>query len=247
MPQDTLIVSNWKMNLNLIDAKKLIHQISNLALPINKKIKNVICPQFLLIPLISKLIEGTEIILGSQDCHQKINGSFTGDSSIELVKEFGCKFVIIGHSERRKNYNESNNLIREKANLVRKFGLSPIICIGESLYERKKKDFLQVISTQLNECVEPKEEVVIAYEPIWAIGSGLTPTIDEILEIKNFTLSFLKKEKDSKKITFLYGGSVDSKNYFNIVSNTNINGALIGGASIKKDEIKKILTKSYFN
>ncbi len=247
MPQNTLIVSNWKMNLNLISAKKLIEQIKDLTLPTNKKIKNIICPQFLLIPLISKLIKGTEIILGSQDCHHEINGSFTGDSSIELIKSFDCKYVIIGHSERRNYHNELNNLIRKKADLVRKFGLCPIICIGESFQERKENNFLKVISSQLKECVEPKKDVIIAYEPIWAIGSGLTPKIGEILEIKNYICNYLKKEKEIKKITFLYGGSVDSNNYFDIVDKTEINGALIGGASIKKYEINKILTKSYFN
>ena len=132
MTEDTLIVSNWKMNLNIGNANKLINSIIKLNLPKSKKIKNIICPQFLLIPFISRLIVNKDITLGSQDCHFEKEGAFTGDTSVELIKYFKCKYIILGHSERRNFYFEKNKIIKKKVEIALKAGLIPIICIGES-------------------------------------------------------------------------------------------------------------------
>ncbi|PPR42770.1 MAG: Triosephosphate isomerase, partial [Alphaproteobacteria bacterium MarineAlpha8_Bin1] len=175
MSQNKLIVSNWKMNLNIKNSIKIITNITNLNLPRLRNCKNIICPQFLLIPKISEIIKDKDITLGSQDCHYEEKGAFTGDSSIEMIKSFNCKYSIIGHSERRQYYNESNENIYKKASQLQKNKLIPIICIGESLDQRKTHTYLNVLSKQIIECI-PKElkDIVIDYEPIWSIGTGIT-------------------------------------------------------------------------
>ena len=248
MSQNKLIVSNWKMNLNITNSKIIIDNMINLNLPKLRHCKNIICPQFLLIPKISEMIKDKDIILGSQDCHYEKEGAFTGDSSIEMIKSYNCKYSIIGHSERRLYYNESNEKIYKKANQLQKNKLTPIICIGETFEQRKQKNFLLVLSEQLIECIPKKlEEIVIAYEPIWSIGTGITPSSNEILEVINFIKKFLEKNKFSNNYSILYGGSVNSSNIDSIIKVSNADGVLIGGASINTNEINKILSYFYFN
>ena len=242
MSQVKLIVSNWKMNLNISQARILTNKLKKIQIKDNL-IKNIICPQFILIPIISKIIKRSDILLGAQDCHYKKFGAYTGDTSVELIKEVGCKYVIIGHSERRKGHHETNNIVREKAKLVISEKLKPIICIGESLKERKNSKYLNILEEQLKKCIPNNlDEIIIAYEPIWSIGTGLVPTVEQIKEIKNFTCNFVLKSKNISKIFFLYGGSVNSENISEMFEFSGINGALIGGSSLKFEEINKILT-----
>ena len=140
MTQNKLIVSNWKMNLKLSDSKKLVNILIRSVEKTKPHIKKIICPQFLLIPNISNLIKKSKIFLGSQDCHYKENGAFTGESSVQLLKLFKCKYVILGHSERREYNTDSNLLILKKIKTVQKYGLKPIICIGESIELRKMEN-----------------------------------------------------------------------------------------------------------
>ena len=244
MSQDKLIVSNWKMNLTVSQAIILTKKL--LKIKIEKTfIKNIVCPQFILLPLISNIVKESNILLGAQDCHHKKFGAFTGDSSIELIKEIGCKYVIIGHSERREHHNETSSVIREKAELIISEKLKPIICIGESLKERKNNKYINILEEQLSVCVPNNiDEIIIAYEPIWSIGTGLVPTIKQIKEIKKITCDFIFESKKIKKIFFLYGGSVNSKNINDIFKHSDVNGALIGGSSLKFEEMNKILTFS---
>ena len=244
MTQNKLIVSNWKMNLNISDSRKLINKLVKSTQKIKSRIKIIICPQFLLIPQVSNMIKNTQIILGSQDCHYEKSGAFTGETSIELLKSFKCKYVILGHSERREHNDESNLIISKKIKITHKFNLKPIICIGESIDLRKKGKYLSFLESQLNECVPNVKEIIIAYEPIWSIGTGLIPSSQEILEVNNFVKKYLWKKK-IKKVSFLYGGSVSSKNIKNIIDNSDIDGALIGGSSLMEKEISKII--SIFN
>lgn len=248
MGQNTLIVSNWKMNLNLSSAKRLISKLKKIRSKKKLKIKNIVCPQFLLIPSIQEQIKNSNLILGAQDCHQKSSGSYTGDSSILLLKKFGCKYVIIGHSERRRFHNEKNSHIKLKLEHAKVNGISPIVCIGESISERKKKNYKKFILKQLDECIPSNSnEIIIAYEPIWAIGTGLTPSVEDIIEIKKLCENFLKKEKSVEILTFLYGGSVNSKNFSEIFFGSKVNGALIGGASLKESEMLKIFSSINFD
>ena len=242
MSQVKLIVSNWKMNLSINQAITLTNKLKKIKVK-NTFIKNIICPQFVLLPFISDIVKKSDILLGAQDCHYKKSGAYTGDTSIELIKEIGCKYVIVGHSERREHHNETNIIIRKKIELVISENLNPIICIGESLKERKNEKYQHILEKQLDECVPTNlSEVIIAYEPIWSIGTGLVPSMQQINEIKNLAHNFIFKSKNISKILFLYGGSVNSENINEIFKLSDVNGALIGGSSLKFEEINKILT-----
>ena len=242
MSHNTLIVSNWKMNFNFIQAKDLVTKLKKIKY--NKvKLTNVICPQFLLLPTLNEVLFESDIILGAQDLHFDLNGAYTGDTSIELIKDYNCKYSIIGHSERRTLHNESNIIIKKKVKLCLDNFVIPILCVGESIEQRKKNTYKDFILKQLTECIQKIKcsELVIAYEPIWSIGTGIIPKIEDIIEISELIFSFLKKKK-IEKFQILYGGSVNSTNFKEINSIEKINGALIGGASLKIDEMEKILT-----
>ncbi len=242
MSHNTLIVSNWKMNFNFIQAKNLVTKLKKIKY--NKvKLTNVICPQFLLLPTLNEVLFESDIILGAQDLHFDLNGAYTGDTSIELIKDYNCKYSIIGHSERRTLHNESNIIIKKKVKLCLDNFVIPILCVGESIEQRKKNTYKDFILKQLTECIQKIKcsELVIAYEPIWSIGTGIIPKVEDIIEISELIFSFLKKEK-IEKFQILYGGSVNSSNFKEINSIEKINGALIGGASLKIDEMEKILT-----
>ena len=242
MSHNTLIVSNWKMNFNFIQAKDLVTNLKKIKY--NKdKLTNVICPQFLLLPTLNEALFKSDFILGAQDIHFELNGAYTGDTSIELVKDYNCKYSIIGHSERRALHNESNGMIKKKVKLCFDNFIIPILCVGESIEQRKKNTYKDFILKQLTGCIQKIKcpELVIAYEPIWSIGTGITPKVKDIIEVSELIFSFLKKEKIDK-FQILYGGSVNSSNFKEINSIDKINGALIGGASLKIDEMEKILT-----
>ena len=246
MLKNKLIVSNWKMNLDFIDTKSLLSKLIKISKKKNQNVINVVCPQNLLIPIANKLLKSSNLILGAQDCHEKESGAYTGNSSIVLLKNLNCKYIIIGHSERRLYNKEENKLIKKKVEIVNRHKLTPILCVGEELEIRKKSDYKNFIIDQLKKCI-PKEceKIVVAYEPIWAIGSGLTPSINDIREIHEITVNLLLKK--IKSVKFLYGGSVNSKNSKNIISESQIDGLLIGGASIKSEEITKILCQINFD
>lgn len=242
MAKNKLIVSNWKMNLNLSDSKKLINKLIKSTVKKKPYLENIICPQFLLIPSISNLIKGTHLLLGAQNCHFERKGPFTGESSIELLKQFNCKYVILGHSERRLFSADSNLLIKKKIKIVLSEKIKPIVCIGEPLEFRKNKSYLKFLEKQLNECIPECNEIVIAYEPIWSIGTGLVPDYEEIYEVQEYVKSFLKNQKSIKNILVLYGGSVSSNNIKHIIKESKVDGALIGGSSLDDKEILKIIS-----
>ena len=242
MTHNTLIVSNWKMNFNFIQAKNLVTNLKKIKY--NKlKLTNIICPQFLLLPTLNEVLYKSDLILGAQDLHFDLNGAYTGDTSIELIKDYNCKYSIVGHSERRALHNETNIMIKKKVKLCLDNFIIPILCVGESIEQRKKNTYKDFILKQLTECIQKIKcpELVIAYEPIWSIGTGIIPKVEDIIEVSELIFSFLKKEKIDK-FQILYGGSVNSSNFREINSIDKINGALIGGASLKIDEMKKILT-----
>ena len=242
MAKNKLIVSNWKMNLNLSDSKKLINKLIKSTIKKKPYLENIICPQFLLIPSISNLIKDTHLLLGAQNCHFERKGAFTGESSIELLKQFNCNYVILGHSERRLFSADSNLLIKKKIKIVLGEKIKPIVCIGEPLEFRKDKSYLKFLEKQLDECVPECNEIIIAYEPIWSIGTGLVPDYEDIYEVQNYVKNFLKNKKFIKKTSVLYGGSVSSNNITYIIKESKVDGALIGGSSIDDKEILKIIS-----
>ena len=241
MQKKTFIIANWKMNMNEKDAYKFVKDLDKLNNIKKKTTELIICPQFLLLPGLSKLV-GKYIFLGAQDCHYQIKGPFTGDSSIELIKFFKCKYVILGHSERRKFHNEKNLLIKNKVDAVRNQNLIPILGVGESLEERKKKTHKKKIINQLKNCISKNiDQIVIAYEPVWSIGTGVTPTEGEISEISDLINNYLINNRKKLEFSIVYGGSVDSKNFKRLIKMKNVNGALIGGASLELGELSKII------
>ena len=243
MKKEKIIIANWKMNFLFKDAKKLL----NIILKKRKALKHnlIICPSTSIISSVKKFV-GNKVLLGAQNCHYENSGPFTGDDSPSVLKDIGCKYVIIGHSERRTAYFESNELIKKKIQSANKKGLNAIICIGESLSTKKQKKTETFLSKQLNDSL-PKEkinkEIIIAYEPIWSIGTGVTPKIDEISKLHSFIKkTIVKISPKYKNVKILYGGSVSEKNAKNFLSCNEVDGFLLGGASLKSKTLLSILS-----
>jgi triosephosphate isomerase len=244
--KDLLIAGNWKMN----GSKKNLSMISLLMKYIKqKKFKNseiLICPPNTLIDAFSNISKRSKLMIGAQDCSDKECGAYTGDVSPSMLKDIGSEAVILGHSERRQYQEESNKLICRKAENAFNNNLLTIICVGESLKQKKDGNTLRVIGEQLKKSLPDKikpNDLVIAYEPIWAIGSGLVPSNDDIYKVHSFISEKLKSRYGgrAKKIKILYGGSVNKKNASSILSIDCVDGALVGGASLKFSDFKAIL------
>jgi triosephosphate isomerase len=188
------------------------------------------------------VVKGARIRLGGQDCHWQASGAHTGDVSGEMLKDAGCSAVIVGHSERRTDHGETDEIVCHKAEAAHRAGLTAIICIGETLDERKSGHTLAVISRQLRGSVPASAtgaNTVIAYEPVWAIGTGLTPTVAEVAEIHRSI-----REQTDAQMRLLYGGSVKPANADELMAVANVNGALVGGASLKAADFIGII-KAY--
>ena len=246
MKKETIFIANWKMNLNIHTSEKLISVSREIINENKKNIKIIFCPQFLLIPNLSRFfVRNSNFYLGAQDCHYNVNGAFTGDSSIDLLKKFNCKYIISGHSERRTVYKELSYDVCKKINLINEFSLLPVLCIGESIEDRKNKNYLNFLSKQILDSIpENTKKLLIAYEPIWSIGTGIIPSVEEIEEISDFIKFCVNKNfPDIQDLKILYGGSVNSNNFEKIITISNINGCLVGGSSINEEEYVKMLKK----
>jgi len=238
-----IVAGNWKMNLNINEAIEL----SNGLLKHNEVFveeKIIIFPSFLIIPEIYNLYKNSKISIGAQDCSMYDNGAFTGQVSAEMIKDAGCKYVIIGHSERREYQKETSKELNLKIDIANKYNLKIIYCIGEKLNEIKiRKKILNIQLSSLPKKINIKN-LIIAYEPVWAIGTGKTPTIGEInnihLNIRNLLSKKVGKSK-SQNISILYGGSVNPSNASDILNLDQVDGALVGGASLKSKDFSKII------
>ena len=241
MNKGKLIVANWKMNFLYKNAFNFCKKI----LLKKKLIKNkfVICPPTTLILQLSSKFKG--ITFGAQDCHYEKLGAYTGDISALMLKDINCKHVIIGHSERRKYYFEDHIILKRKIESVINAGLIPIYCIGEDInIKRKDKTKNHLLSQLLNTLPKKnKKKIIIAYEPIWSIGTGNTPTVNEIEDVNLYIKKIITKINLSyEKTSILYGGSVNKHNSLVFLDNKNIDGLLIGGASLNLDTFSSILT-----
>lgn len=236
-----LVAGNWKMNgttASLKEARLLAGMLKGVRL----KCEVMICPPATLITTIKGVVKGARIRLGGQDCHWQANGAHTGDISAEMLKDAGCSAVIVGHSERRTNHGETDEIVRLKAEAAHRAGLAAIICIGETLEQRKAGQTLGVISRQLQGSVPAgatAADTVIAYEPVWAIGTGLTPTTAEVADVHASI-----RAKTDAAMRILYGGSVKPANAAELMAVANVNGALVGGASLKAADFIGII-KAY--
>lgn len=239
-----LIAGNWKMNGSIASGTNLVSGILEQRAEHDPGCDILVCPPFVSLRPIADLIQNSPIMLGGQDCHTDKGGAHTGDISASMLRDVGCQFVIVGHSERRVNHKEENHAVLLKAKAAHDNGLIAIICLGETHGERKESKTLTVIKHQLEGSIPETasfNDTVIAYEPVWAIGTGLTPSNEEIKEVHDFIRDELKNHfKDSTEFRLLYGGSVNPDNAQAIFSINNVNGGLVGGASLKAEEFWKI-------
>lgn len=241
MSRKLLIAGNWKMNGLSKDGVLLAKSIAQDS----KKIAGcdfLVCPPFTLLTLIKKSLRGSKVALGAQDIHFETKGAHTGDISPLMLKDAGCKFVIVGHSERRADHFESNELVCKKAKAAQDAGLTAIVCIGETAAQREEGKTIEVCTTQIMNSVPEKStyrNIVIAYEPVWAIGSGKTPTPAEVEAVHTAVRKALAKrltKAQAAKIRILYGGSVKPNNAKDFLSLEDVDGALVGGASLKAED-----------
>ncbi len=238
-----VIAGNWKMNKLANECGEFISRIINDIDTTEKDV--IICPTYISLWEAAKAVKGTNVSVGAQNMHFETSGAYTGEVSAEMIKEAGCGYVIIGHSERRKYFAETDQTVSLKIKKAYDSGLIPIMCIGESLEDRERGETFNVLKGQLENALRPivfDENIIIAYEPIWAIGTGKTATDEQAQEACKFvrdTLNDIIGDK-SEKIRILYGGSVNEKNVKKLMAMTDIDGALVGGASLKDEFIKLV-------
>jgi triosephosphate isomerase len=245
-----IIVGNWKMNLNLTESIKLAEGIKKFIVKLNlpDDIDVVICPPSIsLFPVVNAIV-GSPISLGAQNMHYEKYGAFTGEISGEMLTSVGCEYVILGHSERRGLFGEDDAFINSKVLSAIQNGLTPILCVGESLEERNAMHHQQIIRQQLELGLsgvknEDLENIVIAYEPIWAIGTGRNASPDQTEEIHKLIRDVLTTlyGNDASEIPILYGGSMKPDNARDILAQPNVNGGLIGAASLKAEPFIEVV------
>ena len=240
-----LVAGNWKMNglsgsLAEIDAMRQAADAGESGLA-----ELLVCPPATLIAQAAWRIKGGELSLGAQDCHPVASGAFTGDISAPMLKDAGATYVIVGHSERRTLHHETDALVRAKVEAALSAGLVPIVCVGETKTEREAGDAMAVVPRQLRGSLPPSdapETLVVAYEPIWAIGTGLTPTPADVAEMHQVIRTLLAEMYGAQglRMRLLYGGSVKPSNCGELLTLDNVDGALVGGASLRATEFLAI-------
>jgi triosephosphate isomerase (TIM) len=243
-----LVAGNWKMNgtTAMLQQPRLL---ATMLGDVKLKCDVLVCPPATILRRVKGVLRGSKIKVGGQDCHAAASGAHTGDVSAEMLKDAGATYVIVGHSERRTNHKETDAVVQAKAAAAHKAGLVAIICIGETLDERKGGKTLSVLSTQLKGSIPEgatATNTVVAYEPVWAIGTGLTASTAEVAEAHTHVRGDLAKimGEEGASTRILYGGSVKPSNAVELMSADNVNGALVGGASLKAADFIGII-KSY--
>ncbi|MBA9082442.1 MULTISPECIES: triose-phosphate isomerase [Bartonella] len=233
-----LIAGNWKMN-GMGESLKELHAIATgIRSDLGCLFEALICVPATLLSRASDVVSGEKLLLGGQDCHFSDSGPYTGDISAAMLKEAGASHVIIGHSERRTAYHESNAIVCAKVQAAWRANLVALVCIGETLEERENGEVLDVIAHQLESSLPDNataQNIIIAYEPIWAIGTGKTPTSEDVAQVHNFIRDKISYRfgNEGCNMRLLYGGSVNSSNALELLNTAHVNGALIGGASLK--------------
>ena len=235
-----IIAGNWKMNKTVSESVEFIEEL--------KKVECVVCAPFISLERLSVASKNTAIKLGAQNVSQYDNGAYTGEISTSMLKDLNMEYVILGHSERRQYFLETNEVINQKVQKVLSSKMTPILCVGETLEERESRKMNDVIATQIKEGLanlsfEQAKGVVVAYEPIWAIGTGKTATSDQANEMAMFIRKQLRKlfQDVAEDISILYGGSVKPNNIKEIMVQSDIDGALVGGAALKVDSFAELV------
>ena len=234
-----MVAGNWKMNGSRASLDELALMSTGFTPALRQKLDLMICPPATLVLAASQRAVGSGIAIGGQDCHANDAGAHTGDLSAGMLFDAGATAVIVGHSERRADHNESDATVRAKAEAARRNALIAIICVGETRADREAGKTLAVVRRQLKGSIPDhmtSRDLVVAYEPVWAIGTGLTPTAADVAEVHAMIRQDLRRivgNEEAEKVRILYGGSVKPSNAKELMSVPNVNGALVGGASLK--------------
>ncbi|MDC1536196.1 triose-phosphate isomerase [Candidatus Thioglobus sp.] len=241
----TIIAGNWKMNASKASVKSLIDGILSGMEGVNSEV--LVCVPFPYMSQVESLIEGSNLKLGAQNININSSGAFTGEVSANMIKDFGAKHVIVGHSERRSLYGETSSVVAEKTKAAIDAGLSPLLCVGESLEQREAGKTETVVAEQINAVmelvgIESFDSIIIAYEPVWAIGTGMTATPEQAQAVHFFVRNLLgeSSENIAQKTPILYGGSMNAGNAVELISCPDIDGGLIGGAALKAEDFLQI-------
>lgn len=233
-----LIAGNWKMNGLKASVREVAALGSLMGGKAPAKLDVLICPPATLIAAMAPAASAFGIVVGGQDCHTAENGAHTGDVSAEMLKDAGASYVIVGHSERRADHCEDDAMVKAKAEAARRAGLTPIVCVGETESQRRAGQAESVVGAQIDGSLpDGVGPLVVAYEPVWAIGTGLTPTADDIAAMHAFI-----RNRVGPGVRILYGGSVKPANAKEILAVENVDGALVGGASLKAVDFHAIIT-----
>lgn len=243
-----LVIGNWKMNMLASQACDLARSIVD-GLAGIEGVEVVIAPSFTSLYPVSQITKGTQLGLAGQNFHSAAMGAYTGEVSLEMLKDVGCGYALIGHSERRQLFGESDKEVNKKVHLAIQMGVTPVVCVGETQEQRKSGEALDIIKTQLSGALaglsgEDMANLAIAYEPVWAIGTGVNATPEQVVEIHKFIRKILFKnlgfsEKTGARV--LYGGSVTPKNSKELLLEEEIDGALVGGASLNFESFYAII------
>lgn len=247
-----IVAGNWKMNKNYQDGLALVSEIDNMLKDevSGSGVEVVVAPPYPFLQSIGKLLQGNPLLhLAAQNCHHKESGAFTGEVSASMLQSVGCTYVILGHSERRQYFHEDSQLLEQKVKTAINQGLIPIFCCGESLEEREQGNHFQVIAEQLKEGLfhvsnEDFAKVVIAYEPVWAIGTGKTASSEQAQEVHAYIREQIARHYDAEAAVntpILYGGSCNPGNARELFSQPDVDGGLIGGASLKSRDFVDIV------
>ena len=242
-----IIAGNWKMNKTIKESIEFAKELKEIQL--DKNIEAVICPPYTALGELAKFFANTSVAIGAQNVHYEDSGAFTGEVSAPMLKEIGVTYVIIGHSERREYFGETDHMVNQKLLKALEANLTPIVCVGESLDQREAGITEKVIKAQMEAAfkdvkIEDIKDIVVAYEPVWAIGTGKTATKEEANQVCGFIRSLigdLYSKDEAEKIRIQYGGSVKPSNIKELMAEKDIDGALIGGASLKADEFASMV------
>ena len=244
----TIIAGNWKMNKTLSETKSFMEELKPL-LGKPRWCEVVLCVPYVNIPAAVRLVKDCRVSIGAENCHFESHGAYTGEVSAEMLKEAGVKYVIIGHSERREYYNETDFTVNKKVHAALEAGLYPIVCVGESLEQRELGVTMDLIAYQVKAALsgvpaDKMRHVVIAYEPLWAIGTGKTATAGQAGEVCEAIRTVIRKlygARVARSVTIQYGGSMNAKNAEELLAQPDVDGGLIGGAALKPADFVKII------
>ncbi|MEN8236433.1 MAG: triose-phosphate isomerase [Pseudomonadota bacterium] len=249
MRPNPLIIGNWKMHGSTSQARELAEYFRGQVLKQELKAEVVLCPAFPYLTLVAHYLVGTTLKLGGQDCHTQVEGAYTGDVSAAMLSDLGCAYVICGHSERRSQHQESDVIVKAKAEAAHKAGLISVICIGENQHQRDKGRTLEVLYEQVKgslPATATSKNTVFAYEPLWAIGTGTAARAQDVNVVFKFLQQQIKQQiPEDALIRLLYGGSVTPDNVNEFLQMNIVNGVLVGGVSLKAQDFWALVTHSF--